>query len=146
MVDRDVLSARLNSLEDYLAELRPFAEWSEDAFVAEPGLHHLAERFLHLACEAVADAAHHVIADLGLRQPTSYRDAIVVLADEGFLSPELAGRLQDWMGFRNVLVHLYLQIDHRRAFRAIRDELGDLESFAGAMARFLESPPDAAKE
>ena len=34
-----MLSARLNALEGYLAELRPFAERSESEFVAEPGLH-----------------------------------------------------------------------------------------------------------
>jgi uncharacterized protein YutE (UPF0331/DUF86 family) len=33
-------------------------------------------------------------------------------------------------GFRNILVHEYLKIDHAIAFRAIRDELGDLERFA----------------
>jgi len=137
-----VLSARLNALERYLAELKPFAERSEAEFVAEPGLHHLAERFLHLACEAVADAAHHVIADLGLRQPTSYRDAIAVLAEEGYLGPELASRLEGWMGFRNILVHLYLDIDHRRAYRAIRDELDDLRGFAAAMAQLL-GPEDS---
>lgn len=41
------------------------------------------------------------------------------------------------MGFRNVLVHLYLDIDHGRSHDAIREDLGDLERFAVAMARLL---------
>lgn len=41
-VDRDALSARLNALESYLAELRSFKEQTREQFVAEPGLYHLA--------------------------------------------------------------------------------------------------------
>lgn len=137
MVDRDVLSARLSALEGYLAELRGFRKVDEEDFVREPALHHLAERYLHLACEAVADVAHHVIADEGLRQPANYKDAIAVLAEAGRIDRESVHRLQDWMGLRNVLTHLYLEIDHRRTYAALHDDLGELETFTTAMARLL---------
>ncbi len=134
MVDQDKLSSRLSALEGYLAELRSFREVDRAEFEREPGLHHLAERFLHLACESVLDIAHHVIADEGLRAPTSYKDAMDVLRDRGLLDADLAERLKHWMGFRNVLVHLYLAIDHGRSWDAIQDDLGDLEEFAARVA------------
>lgn len=137
MVDRDVLSARLSALESYLAELRSFRDKSREEFVREPAIHALAERYLHLACEAVADTAHHVIADEGFRQPVNYKDAVEVLREEGLLEEDLARRLQDWMGFRHVLVHLYLKIDHGRSWDAIREDLDDLQEFATAMGRLL---------
>jgi uncharacterized protein YutE (UPF0331/DUF86 family) len=59
-----------------------------------------------------------------------------VLADKGQIDEELA-RLKDWMGFRNVLVHLYLEIDHARTHRAIKKDLRDLERFAAAIAKLL---------
>ena len=137
MADRDALSSRLDALENYLAELRSFQSVRREEFVNEPALHHLAERFLHLACESVLDIAHHVIADRGYRQAKSYKDAMDVLRDEGLIDRELAERLKGWMGFRNVLVHLYLDIDHGRSHDAIREDLGDLERFAVAMSRLL---------
>jgi len=127
----------LDALEGYLAELRSFRSVSREDFVREPALHHLAERYLHLACESVLDIAHHVISDQGYRQAQSYKDAIDVLSDDTLIDRELADRLKGWMGFRNVLVHLYLAIDHGRTYDAIRDDLGDLEQFAAAMARLL---------
>jgi uncharacterized protein YutE (UPF0331/DUF86 family) len=36
-----------------------------------------------------------------------------------------------------VLVHLYLRIDHERTWKAIQEDLGDLEEFAAAMAGLL---------
>lgn len=137
MVDQDALSSRLDALESYLAELRSFQSVSREDFVREPALHHLAERFLHLACESALDIAQHVIADQGYRQAQSYKDAMDVLCEEGLIGRELADRLKGWMGFRNVLVHLYLAIDHGRTYDAIRDDLDDLEHFAAAMAPLL---------
>ena len=40
-------------------------------------------------------------------------------------------------GFRNVLVHEYLEIDRRRVFRAMRDDLGDFEKFIKAVSKLL---------
>jgi uncharacterized protein YutE (UPF0331/DUF86 family) len=137
VVDRDALSNRLDALEGYLAELRSFQSVSREDFVREPALHHLAERFLHLACESILDIAQHVIADQGYRQAQSYKDAMDVLCEEGWIGRDLADRLKGWMGFRNVLVHLYLEIDHGRTYDAIRDDLGDLEQLAVAMAPLL---------
>jgi len=137
VVDRDALSSRLDALENYLTELRSFQSVSREDFVREPALHHLAERFLHLACESTLDIAQHVIADQGYRQAQSYKDSMDVLCDEGLIGRDLADRLKGWMGFRNVLVHLYLAIDHGRTYDAIRDDLGDLAQFAAAMAPLL---------
>lgn len=141
MIDRDALSARLASLELYLKELRRLGEKSREEFTGSPDVYNLAERYLHLACECVLDTAHHVIAESGYRQPLSYKDAVDVLREEGHLDAGLSERLKDWMGFRNVLVHFYLSIDHGRAHEAIREDLGALEEFARRVAALLEAPP-----
>lgn len=137
MVDHQKLSSRLDALAGYLTELRSFQSVSREEFVREPAVHHLAERYLHLACESILDIAHHVIADQGYRQATTYKNVIEVLAEEGLIDQSLAERLKEWMGFRNILVHLYLEIDHGLAYDAIRDDLGDLERFAASMGRLL---------
>lgn len=137
MVDRQKLSSRLDALESYLAELRAFQALPRGQFIEQPALHHLAERYLHLACEAVLDIAQHVIADQGYTQATSYRNAVEVLGEEGMIDQDLSERVKRWMGFRNILVHLYLQIDHGRVYDAIQEDLGDLEAFAATMGRFL---------
>ena len=102
------------------------------------------------------DIANHWIADHGLRTPGSNRDSFTVLEEAGEIEAGLAERLRGWAGFRNILVHGYVDIDHRIAYAAIHEELGDLAAFprlgdrqarSGALTTALgevEPPPAAA--
>lgn len=137
MVDRESFSRRLEALHGYLRKLRAFREADEAEFVGEPALHDLAERYLHLAVEACLDLANHWIVEKGLPTPDANRGTFTVLEEAGELPSDLADRLRGWAGFRNVLVHEYVEIDHSIAYRAISEELGDLESFAEWAARKL---------
>jgi uncharacterized protein YutE (UPF0331/DUF86 family) len=130
MVDREIFSRRLEALRGYLHKLAAFREVSEAEFVREPAIHDLAERYLHLAVEAALDLANHWIADRGLPTPDANRDTFTVLENAGELDARLADRLRGWAGFRNILVHEYLDIDHAIAWRAIGEELVDLERLA----------------
>ncbi|HEX2254184.1 MAG TPA: DUF86 domain-containing protein [Thermoanaerobaculia bacterium] len=138
MVDQDVLASRLSALERYRAKLETFRRFSREEFLEDEDVHQLAARYLQLACECILDLTQHVVAQMGFRQPRDYKDAMEILREEGILQPELAERLKGWMGFRNVLVHLYLDTDHRRCLEAIHHELGDLDAFAARMATLLE--------
>ena len=129
MVDTEIFSRRLDALEGYLRRLRSLGEAAEPDYLSEPGIHDLAARYLHLAVEAAIDLANHWIADQGLRTPDSNRDSFTVLEEAGEIEARLAERMRGWAGFRNVLVHDYIGIDHRIAYAAIRDELGDLAEF-----------------
>lgn len=137
MVSAEILRRRIGTLLSHLDRLERFRQVPRADFVADPDVHHLAERYLHLAVECVLDIAHHLIADLGLESPETYRDAFTVLARHGALDTELGTRLQAWAGFRNILVHAYLTIDHGMAWDAIEQDLGDLRQFAAIAAQKL---------
>ena len=129
MVDTEIFSKRLDALESYLGRLRSLGSAAEADYLAEPVIHDLAARYLHLAVEAAIDLANHWIADQGLRTPDSNRDSFTVLEEAGEIEATVAERMRGWAGFRNVLVHDYIGIDHRIAYAAIRDELDDLAAF-----------------
>ncbi len=134
MVDRSVFERRLTKLEQLLADLRPLAAMERSAFLADRKAQSLAERWIHLAVECALDLANHLIADSGWASPETYRETFQVLAREGALRPELATQMEGWAGLRNVLVHLYLEIDHGMLFDILTEELGQLESYAAAIA------------
>jgi len=137
LVDADVLRRRIDALLEYLQRLERFRSVARANFVHEPDVHHLAERYLHLAIEAALDIANHIIADQGYEAPETYRDAFAILQSHAVLAADLATRLQSWAGFRNILVHAYLTIDHGVTWDAIQNDLADLRSLAGVAAGLL---------
>lgn len=104
-------------------------EVEEAEFTATPGIHDLAERYLQLVVEAAIVLTNHWIAEEGLRTPDTNRDTFAVIEEAGEIDATLAERLRGWAGLRDMLVHQYATIDHRLAYRAIRDDLGDLVAF-----------------
>jgi uncharacterized protein YutE (UPF0331/DUF86 family) len=124
-----------------LKKLRAFRGATEEEFRRTAALHDLAERYLHLAVECVLDLANHFIAEAGLPIPETNQDSFSRLEDAGEIDAQLADRLRSWAGFRNVLVHEYIDIDHGIAWAAIQDELTDLEAFGRWAATKLEENP-----
>ena len=135
MVERETIDRRLAKLEELLRRLRRLAGTDRDTYLGSPELQAQAERWLHLASECCIDLAHHLIAARGWRTPNTYREAFEVLASEGVLSAKLAQAMVAWAGLRNVLVHLYLDVDHEAVFGFLTQDLDQLEHFSVAVQR-----------
>lgn len=93
---------------------------------------------MQVAIEVCIDVAYHVIVDRGWLPPDHARDAFRTLGDRGMLDAELASRLGQAVGLRNVLVHDYVRVDLEKLAEARRARLDDLRAFAAAAARWLE--------
>ena len=129
MVDPEIFSRRLEALRDYLTKVKEFRKIKEHDFIAEPAIHHLAERYLHLMIECILDIGNHYLADRNLGIAETNREIFLLLKDTGELADDLADRLCEWASFRNVLVHEYIRINHRVSWEAIQSKLDAIELF-----------------
>ena len=138
MVDRHVVHARIAKIREYVALLRRIRGLSDERrFVADPLVYGNAERYLHLAIQAVLDISHHLVADMNVELPVDAASLFALLATRKVLPVGLSKKLVSMAGFRNVLVHEYLEIDRRRVYRVLQDELGDFEKFIKAVSKLL---------
>jgi uncharacterized protein YutE (UPF0331/DUF86 family) len=126
-------------LRDAVRQLRALAGPSPEAFAADRRTANAAKYLLIVACEAALDLCNHVAARRAGRSPQDYADCMIVLAELGALSPELAQRLARVARFRNLLVHLYARVDDAEVHRVIRQDLGDLEQYLVALGQYLRA-------
>ncbi|WP_394235898.1 DUF86 domain-containing protein [Niallia oryzisoli] len=63
------------------------------------------------ACEASIDLAMHIVAERKLGLPQNSRDAFTLLEAEGIIPSSLSGKMQAMVGFRNIAVHDYQEIN-----------------------------------
>lgn len=136
MVDRDTVEKRLLKLEQYLRKLKELSKVNLDDYMKNEAIQDRTERNLQLAAQICIDMAGHVIADRGYRAPYSYGDVFAVLQEEGLLPKELADTMRQIAGFRNILVHDYLEINPRIVYESLK-RIDDFKKFAGHVITWL---------
>lgn len=138
MVDAPMVRRRLRRLDERLRRLRELGERPRGDFLEDPVVQAAAERLLQVTIQIVLDVGAHVLADRGVVDWEEYRAVPERLAEEGILPPELADRLVRAAGQRNVLVHLYTEVDPDLVYETLQEELDDFVAFAEAIHRLLE--------
>jgi len=96
------------------------------------------ERWLQLSAQICLDIASHIISEEGFREPKDNQDMFVILNEEGIIPEDLIADLTGMARFRNVLVHMYAELDQRKVYAALTEHLGDFDRFAKSIVKFLE--------
>lgn len=136
--DRETIERHLATLDTALRQLRrhvgrPVTELRSDLDTVWT-----VERGLQICAQNALDVATHLVASAG-RDAPDYASTIDQLADLGVLPADFARRFRAMAGFRNVLVHGYLELDVDRLHRVLNHHLDDFVVFAGHIERFLGS-------
>ena len=134
--DPEVIRKHIAALREALSNLRRHAGRSAPELRADADLRWIVERGLQLCVQNALDIATHLAAASGLDSP-DYATAIDRLAEIEVLSTEFASRLRPMAGFRNVLVHGYLQVDLGVLARVWHEKLDDLDEFAVRVETYI---------
>ncbi len=94
-----------------MEKLEPFKVKKKEELQQDPYLQDIVERNLEVAAQAVIDIANRIISIEGLQKPHDYYEAIIRLGEAGILTQDFAQNLAPISGFRNILVHGYLDIN-----------------------------------
>jgi uncharacterized protein YutE (UPF0331/DUF86 family) len=126
----------LDELSARLARLEPLKSKSKAEFDADPYLRDIAERNLEVAAQCVLDISHRLISLAGGQRPRDYFEAILHLGELAVLPPDFAAHLAPLAGFRNILVHEYLEVDWQEVYRNLQ-QISDLSKFAELVREWL---------
>ena len=136
-VDSTVVHRHLLAMQMALQKLQRHRETTIPELQVNSDRLWLIERGLQLVAQNALDIATHIAAAAGF-DSVDYATAIDRLATMGVLSPEFTMRFRGIAGFRNVLVHGYLEIDLALVHRVLTERLSDFIDFASAIERYLE--------
>jgi uncharacterized protein YutE (UPF0331/DUF86 family) len=136
LVDGETQLARLQRLERLIDQLERVRAGGECAYLADEDLRMMSERRLELAIQICIDIGAHLVSEFSAPPPSDYAGIFRSLADSGHLDRDLGARLSDAARQRNLLVHLYLEIDDSRVFAAF-GHLDDLRAFAAVVQRLI---------
>lgn len=139
MVDPDRLRKLLGRMADRRERLAGYSHRERDDYLTDDEAVAASKYLLVTAIEDVLSVANHIIASEGWRSPADYADAFAVLREHDVVSRDLAARLSSMARFRNLLVHVYADVDDARVHRFLQADLGNFDDFATAVLDLLEA-------
>lgn len=132
-----VLEAKLRELSRRLKRIDAKRPSSIKALAADEDLQDILARNLEVSIQTCIDIAFHLCVAQGA-VPQTAADAFTALARRGSIETSLAQRLQRAVGFRNVLVHEYTELDWKIVMEVLRSGTQDLRAFGIATLTILE--------
>jgi len=133
-----VIDKHLENMAARVAQLRSISHRSVHAFSQDSTSVYAAERCLQIAVQNMLDIGAHILADLGNAQWDEYRQIPAELARYEIIPDDFVGPFQAMAGMRNILVHLYADVDVDQVYRVLQQHLDDFDRFAEYVKNYLE--------
>jgi len=140
-ITRQKIIEKIQRLDEYLSYLKQLKEEikSEKEFLDDFHFHGLVERYLQLSCQVVIDTLNLLIIEKDLAKPESGQEVVSFLFKKSIISQDLFSRLEGVVGFRNILVHEYGRINHKKAYQYLMEKLEDFEVFKKEILRLIRN-------
>jgi uncharacterized protein YutE (UPF0331/DUF86 family) len=138
VVDKSLLLRKLAELEEYVGQVKEYANMTAGQYSKDWKAQRVVERTLQMMIETCADVAGHIISDKGYRVPSTYADTFRVLHENGLLSTELFETMEKMARFRNIIVHHYDKIDAGIVIGILKKDLKDFSAYKDAIINILK--------
>ena len=138
MVDVNIVHARIERVRKCVSKLNKIARSrTKEEFLRDSDAMDIAEHNIQVAIQCVLDISNHILADMKAGAPDDHRKIFAMLASHAVLPEDLALRLAQMSGLRNVLVHEYLEVNPEILYRAMTEELSDFDEFIKVVTKLL---------
>lgn len=131
----DVVINKVQSLQRCVSRAREEYHTAGEAFLTNFTRQDAAILNITRACEQAIDLANHVVRSQKLGIPDESRKSFELLAEQGVIGSELAGKLSRMVGFRNIAIHSYQDINPDILVAVVNVESEDLLRFSELMLR-----------
>jgi uncharacterized protein YutE (UPF0331/DUF86 family) len=142
MVNANKIDGLLRSLENSLNQLRSLIETERSEFLKDATKIGATRYYLQISIESCISIGNHLISAENFRAPQDYRDVFTVLNENKILPDEFTLTMRRMAGLRNLLVHVYSDVDDGQVYDDIRNNLGDFDAFVRYILEFMKKSGD----
>jgi uncharacterized protein YutE (UPF0331/DUF86 family) len=128
-VNKELLKKKLDVLKNYLRQIQQM-DFTEEDLVDNVDIQQLLSFRLQQAVETAIDIATHIVAGHEFPRQESARSVFILLGKKGLIDEETADNLALACSFRNMIVHVYQEIDFSRVYYDYKEDVKDLEAFS----------------
>lgn len=138
-VNREKIKVLAGEIKQALGNLRDYSHISMEKVLNDSTILGSIKYNLIVAIQSCIDICNHIVAKEQVRAPEDYADCFRILGEMDILKKDFAERLMKMARFRNLLVHLYWQVNNQRIYEILTKELDDFDHFLDELGKYLES-------
>ena len=135
VIDRGKVESRIYYIKQNLEKLYKLGGLAQQEFLRDYRNYDAAKYNLQVIIEALIDIGNHIISRKKMPIPDSNADTFRILSQNGIIPVEKLSRYEAMARFRNMVVHLYQDINEEEIFHIIKNDLSDIEYFIEIIAR-----------
>jgi len=129
--------SNLRELDESLKDWERYQQCSLEDLKKDRDKRNMILHAMLVSIQAAIDISSHLISQNDLKRPATYRETFEFLGRADIISEELAAELSDLAGFRNVLVHVYWDLDLDEIYSILQNDLKTLRSFRDVIKELL---------
>ncbi|USR91300.1 DUF86 domain-containing protein [Phormidium yuhuli AB48] len=140
--DASVVWRRLQKINSFVARLKKFETITLADYLESEDNQLIAERLIQLCTEAALDINKYILSQLGVLDNKTHwtnKDYFLEASRQNILTPDVARELADAASMRNILVHLYLDINPEIVFNSIQKSIMYYPLYVSQIAKYLDS-------
>jgi len=138
MVNEDVFVDKLRHINQYIKDLEQMRGLSKAEYVDDMVTQRAVERTLMNLIQACIDLAQHVRSTENLTPSGTAKQEIQALGEADIISNETQTKLEEAVGFRNILAHRYGDVDHDVVYDVLHDDLEWFTRFQQELAQWFQ--------
>ncbi|MBI5650436.1 MAG: DUF86 domain-containing protein [Chloroflexi bacterium] len=123
------INAHRKTIEDNLQHLETKRGRAFEEFARDRDGKDAVKYQLQTAIQALMDITNHLCARLRLKVAENSGECVRALEREGLIPQAHATQYAKMIRFRNVLVHLYGEVDERQVYEIVENNLNDFRQF-----------------
>lgn len=93
---------------------------------------------LQRACQQSIDLAMYIVSNKKLGLPSNSRDAFIILKDNNIISDDISLKLTRMVGFRNIIIHEYQQVEVKVIEYILDQGLNDFLDYSKAILHYYK--------
>lgn len=138
MVDETLILRKLTELDEYMEQLKSYANIKVSEYSSDWRVQRIIERTFQMMIETCVDVAGHIISDRGYRVPISYSDTFRVLYENEILNESIFKTMEKVARFRNIIVHHYDKIDDEIVVGILKKDIFDILKYKDAIISLIK--------
>jgi uncharacterized protein YutE (UPF0331/DUF86 family) len=138
MVDEEIFVDKLQYINQYTGDLRQMRGQPEGEYLNDMMRQRAVERTLMNLIQACIDLAQRIRAPEDLSSSETAKQEIQALGEAGIITSETQMKMEEAVGFRNILAHRYGDVDQEVVFDVLQDDIQWFEQFQQELAQWFQ--------